>query len=248
MPLRVGMVADGPQARAGSGSGPTSQVPTLRPARRTWIPAGVHPPVVELRCLLFAIAVDELALAFLGWSRMPGKKPPLHELSIGGGSLPPGRGRLCAIIQRRQTFCARIQSPFQNCSTISGVRTSSPGLELEVGQLLAGADAQRRRPASRANCAAHWPGQPTTTITPSPRPLEVEVGQAAVGGPPAGGREALLGLRLQRRSRAARSSSAVQSSPRVMVQHELALAPRVAGAGPAPGCPPGSACRPCPCS
>ena len=59
---------------------------------------------------------------------MPGKNPPLHELRIGGGSLPPlVRGRLCASIQRRQTFCARTRSPCQNCSAISGERASSPG-------------------------------------------------------------------------------------------------------------------------
>ena len=51
---------------------------------------------------------------------------------MGGGNFPPGRGMLWAIIQRRQMFCERIQSPpFQNCSTESGVRTSSSGSSLK---------------------------------------------------------------------------------------------------------------------
>ncbi len=54
----------------------------------------------------------------------------LEASSCGGGSRPPGMGIAWAIIQRRQTFWATTQLPFQNCRTIRGLRTSSPGRSL----------------------------------------------------------------------------------------------------------------------
>ena len=88
---------------------------------------------------------------------------------IGGGSLPSAvRGRLWAIIQRRQRFCARTaSSPFQNSRAISGVRISSPGCSTRCVSSWP-ATIRRPRSASRANVAAHWPGQPTARNSPPP--------------------------------------------------------------------------------
>src|ERR1017187_385529 len=115
--------------------------------------------------------------------------------TCGGGSLPPGRGRLCATIQRRQTFCAAIQSPAENSRATSGVRSSSPPRQqTEVSQLLPGTHAQ--------------PG-PVIAIElrrPLPRPAQgddgalaaavhVEVAEVAVGWPAARGGDLLAFVR-----------------------------------------------------
>jgi len=52
-------------------------------------------------------------LAVLAWIISP-NWCELHAAIWTGGSLPPGRGRLWASIQRRQMFCDRTRSPFQN--------------------------------------------------------------------------------------------------------------------------------------
>ena len=72
----------------------------------------------------------------------------------GAGSLPPGRGMLCATIQRRHVFCDRMRSPFQNCSTTSGLRTSSPGSNLKW-VFSCPAEILRPTASSRVNRAAH---------------------------------------------------------------------------------------------
>ncbi len=41
----------------------------------------------------------------------PGKKPPAQKIDMGSGGRPKGRGELWASIQRRQMFCARVDSP-----------------------------------------------------------------------------------------------------------------------------------------
>ena len=94
------------------------------------------------------------------------EKAELQGVKRGVGSRPPGRGRLCASIQRRQRFWDRSQSPRQNCRTTSGVRISSPGRSL---RLVFSWPARSRKPLawSHANSARHCPGQPTTAITPS---------------------------------------------------------------------------------
>ena len=66
----------------------------------------------------------------------------LHGDELRRGSLPPGLGIDVAIIQRRQTFCARIQSPFQNCSDDQRAADLLAGQQLEVRQFLARADVQ----------------------------------------------------------------------------------------------------------
>ena len=114
---------------------------------------------------------------------------------IGGGSLPSAvRGRLWAIIHRRQRFWARWASaPSQNIKATSGVRISSPGRSTRCVQFLAGDDPQtaagvagkRGGPLARP---AHGQDQPAAGHR------QVVVGKGVIGAPSALGRQPQLGL------------------------------------------------------
>ena len=67
-------------------------------------------------------------------------------MSAGGIGFPPGRGRLWAIIQRRQTFCARIQSAFPELEHRQRRADLFAGVQLEARQLLAAANPQAASP------------------------------------------------------------------------------------------------------
>ena len=110
--LGVGVIADRPKSL---GKPPRIDLPRahFRPAGLLHVPAGVHPPVVELQAF-FQIAVDVHDLVLLVGADHLAVGPRAGGHELGGGSLPPGRGTLWAIIQRRQMFCARRRSPFQN--------------------------------------------------------------------------------------------------------------------------------------
>ena len=105
---------------------------------------------------------------------------------------------LQASIQRRQRFCDRSTSdPFQNISATSGVRISSPGCRRRCVNCW---PAVTRRPlsASRANVAAHCPGQPTAKINPPPGIARLKYGKPLSVGLPAGRRERLARVRTER--------------------------------------------------
>ena len=144
---------------------------------------------------------------------------------------PPGRGRLWASIQRRQMFCDRTTSPFQNWTTANGVRTSSPGCSLKR---VSSWPPRTRSPRPVVAAELRGPlARPAEHHDHAlPRPGDVEVRHVAVGRAAAGGRDPLRRPGPQRRGvrlvvvRPGRTS-------RVVMQRELAVLaapkPRVDG-------------------
>ena len=73
---------------------------------------------------------------------------------------------LWAIIQRRQSSATRIAVALPELQDHQRRADFFAGQQLEMGQFLPGPDVDAASPSSRTNSAAHWPGQPTATITP----------------------------------------------------------------------------------
>ena len=171
---------------------------------------------------------------------------PMQADVNGAGSLPPGRGMLCATIHRRQMFCERMRSPFQNCSTTSGVRTSSPGSSLKWVSSWPAEILQAR------GLVAREPGGPLARPADHGDHAPAVVGDVEVGIGPVGRsarrrarRRAPTGLRA--RSRGARSC-APSSCRRSGGAGRILPARCVAARGRGPGSARGSASAPVPCS
>ena len=193
--------ADLAQARGETAAGPTSHVPAVDPRAVARIPAGVDEPVVQLD----SFPQRSRRSCAISSSARGCMLPEAARRSAWAPACRPGRGRLWATIHRRQTFCARIQSPScQNCSTTSGVRTSSPGCSLKC---VSSWPATTRR---RSRCVAREVRRPLARPAhrddqPSAAPLQVEVGQVAVRRPAARGADPLVSPRAQRRFQGAKS-------------------------------------------
>ena len=102
------------------------------PANRiAFVPAGVHPPIVELD-IFFEIPVEPHEQGFFGRSVQLFICPAAIGARVAGAAVFRRAGAYCGQSSNAAKCFARIQSPpFQNCSTESGVRTSSSGNSLK---------------------------------------------------------------------------------------------------------------------
>ena len=121
----------------------------------------------------------------------------LDATNCGGGSLPPGRGMLWAIIQRRHRFCERIQSPLPEQQGHQRRANFLARQQLEMRQFLPG------RHMDAAVVVAREFGGPLAGPADGQNhalraPLQIEVTKVGVGRPAARGTDPLDRGRSQR--------------------------------------------------
>ena len=219
-PLRVRMVADRTEAPR---KPLRIELPRahLRPAALLDVPAGVHPPVVELEPFL-QVAVDVHDLVLLVGADHLSVGPPAggDELRRRQLSALPGHAVRHHPSPPEVLRAAAVAAPelqhHQRAADLFARR------QLRMDQFLAGADADAA--AGVADELARPLGRPTDDDDRAPVALlEVEVGPVAIGRAAPGGSDPLRGLGPQRGFQRAVVRPACRRADG-MVQHELTVA------------------------